>query len=258
MEPSSPAEPVQEPGRPERTPSAPATPLVEASDATIKAARGFVYREVSARAQTPVLTIDGTQGSGKTCLALTIAGRMRPTSGRVRTAGLDVSEQTARVRRIAGIAGFRGIDDLEPSVSVADLLRERISWASRWYVRTPLLDDEAVESRLAPVFGNVPVPSADILARELTEAQSLLLRIALALVERPRVLCIDDIDQVQEPHERRQVLEAVGALARRGMGIVLVAADPRGLDTLGVPLTSITLTRGVAVARPSEQPQPVA
>lgn len=218
--------------RADQSPARTRVPMVRALHATVRGSRGPAFRDVSFASSSSLLVIRGPQGSGRTSLALAIAGRMRLTHGRILTLGRDVSKRGRAVRRLTGIAGFRGIDELEPAVRVADLLAERISWAQPWYRRTPRLDDAALAARLAPTFGRAPIPPARTLARSLDPTQALLMRIALALVERPRLLVVDNVDQVLDPDQRARVIDSLARLHAGGLGLVLTAADTRGLAAI--------------------------
>ncbi|MBM7331813.1 hypothetical protein JS562_54720, partial [Agrobacterium sp. S2] len=111
-----------------------------------------------------------------------------------------------------------------------DAIQERLAWIAPWYrtVRRP--SRREVEQELGRVFGPVPVPTAHTLIRELSEAQDLLLRIALALLERPRLVAVDDLDEVKDPSERRQVAEAIMRLVDHGITFVIGSADERDED----------------------------
>ncbi|WP_432549126.1 ATP-binding cassette domain-containing protein, partial [Kineococcus arenarius] len=50
-----------------------------------------------------MLVVRGRTGSGKTSLLLTLAGRMRPTSGTLRVLGHDLPAQARAVRRRASL-----------------------------------------------------------------------------------------------------------------------------------------------------------
>ena len=59
-----------------------------------------------------ILIIEGPPESGKTALLLTLAGRMRPSGGRLKVAGLVLPEQAARwSRRRTGVVDCRALDN---------------------------------------------------------------------------------------------------------------------------------------------------
>jgi ABC-type branched-subunit amino acid transport system ATPase component len=217
--------------KPHGTDAAPAR--IELHETFLKGPRGPVYGPLSGTLRTPVSFVLGPHGSGRTSLLLTLGGRMRPSSGSATVDGLDVHASARALRRHSGIAGFIGIDELEDAARVDEAIRERLIWASPWYARVPRPSARLVASVLAPVFGpEIPVPSASTLVRELTDAQDLLLRIALALAEGPQLLFIDDLDAVSSPDWRAQVLQRLKALTDQGVRFVAGTADARDVTML--------------------------
>ena len=79
------------------------------------------------------------------------------------------------------------------------------------------------------MFGLLPQPEARRLVRDLSEAEELLVRISLALLEGPRVIVVDDLDDVKDPSERAAVADRIAALARDGVVFILGSADERDL-----------------------------
>lgn len=206
---------------------------IELHETFLKGPRGPVYGPVSGTLQTPVSFVLGPHGSGRTSLLLTLGGRMRPSAGSTRVDGLDVRASGRALRRHSGIAGFTGIDELEDAARVDEAIRERLIWASPWYARVPRPSAQLVTAVLAPVFGSeIPVPSASALVRELTDAQNLLLRVALALAEGPQLLFIDDVDAVSSPDWRAQILTRFKALSDQGVRFVVGTADARDVTML--------------------------
>lgn len=167
----------------------------------------------------------GPQGSGRTSLLLTLAGRMVPdASSQLVVLGYALPRDRTALQREAAVAGFAGIDELDDSVTVAQHVRERLGWLSPWYRRQPLPDQSVVDAVLAPVFGDLPVPAAQTVAWHLDEVEALLLRIALAMAQRPRLLVVDDLDQVHDPERRRLVWDRLDALTRDGLTVIAASA----------------------------------
>ncbi len=215
------------------TPSPPVAvppPVVECVAASVSGPRGTVFGPLTARSDAPITVVHGRRGSGRTSLLLAMAGRMRLDAGSVSLRGLDAGGRGREVRILAGIAGFDSIDALEPTARVAESLRERLTWISPWYVRVPRLGPSEVTLLLDPVFGDVQQPRHDTLIRDLTEAQELLLRIALALLESPTVVLVDDLDDVKDPTERAAVARRLTALTQDGIAFVVGSADDRDLS----------------------------
>lgn len=201
-------------------------PIVQIAGAEVHGPRGVVFGPLDAVSATPVTVVVGERGSGRTSLLLALSGRMRLRHGDLSVLGVSSKQDLTGLRRQSAIAGFAGMDDLEGSVDVIDSVRERIAIESAWYAFAPRLTDEDVHARLAPVFGNVPVPHARTVNHSLSERQEHLLRIALALESRPRVLVMDDLDAIKNPVHRRSVAERLAALVAGGLTVIVGSADP--------------------------------
>jgi len=81
-----------------------------------------------------------------------------------------------------------------------------------------------VDRVLAPVFGERPVPDVQTVVWHLDEVDVLLLRIALAMAQRPGLLVVDDVDQVHDRARRRIVWHRLEALAATGVTVVASCA----------------------------------
>jgi ABC-type cobalamin/Fe3+-siderophores transport system ATPase subunit len=174
-----------------------------------------------------LVVLRGAQGSGRTSLLLTLAGRMVPdASSQLVVLGHVLPRDRTALQREAALAGCAGIDELDDSVTVAQHVRERLGWLSPWYRRQPRPDQSVVDAVLAPVFGELPVPAAETVVWHLDEVEALLLRIALAMAQRPRLLVVDDLDQVHDPDRRLIVWDRLDALTRDGLTVIAATAAP--------------------------------
>ena len=88
---------------------------------------------------------------------MTLAGRMKPTSGELTVLGArrakDIFERSA-------LAGVDELDTVPESVTVANLITEQLRWNARWYQLIPKAD-RPPEPDLRPVFGELPIPPLD-------------------------------------------------------------------------------------------------
>jgi ABC-type cobalamin/Fe3+-siderophores transport system ATPase subunit len=197
-------------------------PLVVARALVQHGERGTIYGPVDLDVLPGTLTVlHGPEGGGRTSLLLTLAGRMVPDPGAGLTVlGHRLPRERREVQRRVAIAGFRGIDELDDSVTVGAHVRERIGWLSPWYRRVPRADQATVDRVLAPVFAGRPVPAASTVVWHLDEVDALLLRIALAMAQRPRLLLVDDVDRVQDPARRVVVWRHLAHLVETGTAVV--------------------------------------
>lgn len=199
-------------------------PVLRLEGASVDGPRGQVFGPLNATSTAPVTLVSGPSGSGRTSLLLTLAGRMKTSGGSVEVLR---ETRTGEIRRMTGIAGFAGIDELEPAVTVAASLRERLSWELPWWRLTPRITSEVAYELLEPAFGpnRAAHPDISLLCRELGPADDLLVRIALALIARPEMLVVDDLDALRNPVDRARVAERLRAISRT-VPVVVATSDP--------------------------------
>lgn len=223
----------------------PANPVVRARRLALHGPRGRVYGPVDLDvAAGELLLVQGAQGSGRTSLLLTLAGRMAPDADtRLDVLGHRLPRERRAVQRDAAIAGFGGIDDLDQSVTVGALVRERLAWLGPWYRRQARPTQRTLDEALAPAFGDRPVPAPGTVAWDLDELDAMLLRLGLALLQRPRLLVVDDVDQVLDDARRQVVWTRLEQLAADGLTVVAAcaSADEVARTRWGTPPTVVAL-----------------
>ncbi|HEY0217112.1 MAG TPA: ATP-binding cassette domain-containing protein [Cellulomonas sp.] len=200
---------------------------IRATGLQLHGSRGAVYGPVDLEVPTGTLAVvQGPQGGGRSSLLLTLAGRMVPDAGsRLTVLGEPLPRRRTAVQRRAAIAGFAGIDELDESVTVGDVLRERVAWLSPWYRRVPRIDQLTLTRLAAPVFGERPLPRTGTLVWDLDEVDAMLLRVTLAMAQRPELLVVDDVDQVHDSQRRQTVWTRLEAIAATGTTVVAAVAS---------------------------------
>jgi len=206
---------------------APTVLAIHARGLRLTGSRGTVYGPVDLEVPAGSLAVvQGPQGGGRSSLLLTLAGRMVPDADSALTVlGEPLPRRRTAVQRRAAIAGFAGIDDLDESVTVGDVVRERLAWLSPWYRRTPRVDQAVLARLAAPVFGERPLPRTSTLVWDLDEVDAMLLRVTLAVAQRPDLLVVDDVDQVHDSQRRRCVWTRLEAIAAGGTTVVASVAS---------------------------------
>lgn len=199
---------------------------VWADDLALEFKRGAVYGPLSFAVGDGLTVLCGPSGSGRTSLMLTLAGRMKPTSGRLTVLGQELPRRARRVQKRTGISGFHDIDTLEDSVTVGAAIREREAWVSPWWAFIRSVDDTEVRRVCAAVFGDVLIPSADAVIWDLDEVQTVLLRAALALMNEPSILFFDQVEQVHSAESRRILWQRLAALVEGGTCVIASATAP--------------------------------
>ncbi|GIG36850.1 ATP-binding cassette domain-containing protein [Cellulomonas pakistanensis] len=208
-------------------PAARPAPAVGARALALTGSRGTVYGPVDLDLPAGALTVvQGPQGAGRSSLLLTIAGRMVPDRGSALTVlGEELPRRRSAVQRRVAVAGFAGVDELDDSVTVGDVVRERIAWLSPWYRWTGRVTQERFAALAAPVFGDRPLPRVSTVVWDLDEVDAMLLRVTLALAQRPDLLVVDDVDQVHDSGRRQTVWTRLEALAAAGTTVVASVAS---------------------------------
>lgn len=242
----------QAPERHERPSPAAREPgaAVTASDFGLEGPRGWAFRSVEVEAAAgSVIAIEGPSGSGRTCLLLALTGRMRATEGEATLGGLRVRKQMGAVRRISALGPVPGVTDLEPSLTVAEQLRERALLQRRFggsvreALRTALRPraeraaqaeariDDALSAAGLDLDALPKGPRTSV--RDLERLEALRLSVALALIGRPRLLAVDDCDLKLSGPERAEVWALFAALAEAGTTVLAVCSEaPEDADVV--------------------------
>ncbi|MFF4897376.1 ATP-binding cassette domain-containing protein [Streptomyces sp. NPDC001068] len=201
--------------------------------------RGRVFQGISLDAGPGgLIAVDGPSGSGRTCLLLTLTGRMRATEGTATVGEFRLPKQPAAVRRISAVANVAGVTDLEPALTVGEHLRERALLQRRFgdslrdlarprserTTRTARrVDDALAAAGLDPAA----LPKGPRTAvRDLERIEALRLSVALALVGEPRLLAVDDVDLKLSAAERSEAGALLASIAAAGTTVLAVCGEP--------------------------------
>ena len=143
------------------------------------------------------------------------------------------AEMSGRVAAVSGRATF-------------DLVRERLTWLAPWYRRVPRVDQRTFRALAEPVYGERPVPRVETVVWDLDEVDALLLRLTLAMAQDPRLLVVDDVDQVHDSTRRATVWSRLEALAAAGTTVVASVAslDEVARTSWRTAPTQVTLATG--------------
>jgi cobalt/nickel transport system ATP-binding protein len=144
----------------------------------------------------------GPNGAGKTTLLLHLNGILRPSSGRVTVAGIDVTDESAfEVRRRVGLV-FQDPDDqlFMPSVE------EDVAFGPANYG----VEGRVLESRVAEALEAVSMLGAlDRAPHHLSYGERRRVAIATVLAMKPEILVLDEPTSNLDPASRRELIEAL-------------------------------------------------
>lgn len=166
--------------------------------------------------------LKGPRSRTRECLALTIGGRMKQTSGELSVFGATTARE---ICKIANIACFHNIDHLDPNVRVQDLITEQITWHSPWYSIVRPSTQETVNKMCAPIFGERPVPNMRLFVGELSELDEFLLRIVLAEYESSQLLIVNDFEQLRSFEDQEFAVACLASIAEHKTVILLTVEE---------------------------------
>lgn len=192
----------------------------------VKASWGHIYGPVDLTLRSGGVTVlVGAGGRGRTALMLTLAGRMKPSSGQLEAFGRI--NDAHHLFKQAALANIDEVDGIGQTIRVHDIITEQIRWAARgarWVRQSKQADLERI---CGPVFGEYTLPTMDAMVEELPELTGALLRIAVANIRKPPVLVVGGIDKLSSVESSRKLL---GRLVELGKDQTIITADVNGVD----------------------------
>ncbi|WP_346777279.1 ATP-binding cassette domain-containing protein [Streptomyces sp. HNM0575] len=200
--------------------------------------RGRVFAGITFDARPgSIIAVEGPSGSGRTCLLLTLTGRMKATAGHALVGGRRLPAQLAAVRRISALAAVPGVTDLEPSLSVAEHLRERVLLQRRFggslraLLRPRRERTAAARARVTSALAAAGLDLDELpkgprtRVRDLERLEALRLSVALALLGGPRLLAADDVDFKLSERDREQAWSLLRSVAASGVTVLAVCSE---------------------------------
>jgi ABC-2 type transport system ATP-binding protein len=188
----------------------------------------------------------GPNGAGKTTTISIATTRALPTGGTVRIAGVDVVERPAQARRLIGVVPQ--FNTLDRSLTVY----ENVYFHCRYFgfshkdakARATALLDQFLLSERARVY---PAQLSGGLAQRV--------QIARAIAHRPRVLFLDEPSAGLDPQSRIAMWEAIEALRKDGITVLLTTHYMEEADALSDRLAIIDYGKVLALGTPEELKQ---
>jgi ABC-2 type transport system ATP-binding protein len=186
----------------------------------------------------------GPNGAGKTTAVKILTTLSRADAGRAEVAGFDVVRNAADVRRSIGVVGQRhGID-------TALTGRENLRLQGRVYG----MGGKELEERTQALLDQLGLAEAgDRVTRGYSGGMQRRLDIALALVQRPRVLFLDEPTTGLDPEVRAAMWQEIERLTEaEGLTILLTTHYLEEADQLAANLAIVDRGKVVAAGTPDE------
>jgi RND superfamily putative drug exporter len=172
-------------------------------------------------------------------VAATLSGRLDPVSGRAQVAGHPLPSESARVRSLVALADVGGADRAETSVTVGELLRERLEMTQPWYrlfstSRSGRRWLDRVNAVLETASGRETVavlPSSTLV--ELPQLERAVALASVALAERTPIVMLDQLDSFASPEDEAAFVAAVRRLAPATTTVVIGTPLPARAASTG-------------------------
>ncbi len=163
-----------------------------------------------------VRAIIGPNGAGKTTLFNAITGAVRPTRGRVRLGGEDITGRPPHLIARRGLARTFQITNIYPELTVGEnaWLAVNAGSARPWHPFRRGGDDGAETARVRAVLASLGLADRmDVPAANLSHADQKVVEIAIALSLDPLVLLLDEPTQGVSPSEAERLVTLIAGLA---------------------------------------------
>ena len=157
-----------------------------------------------------VFSLLGPNGAGKTTTVEILEGLRTPTSGQIRVLDVDAARDYSSIRKRIGVLpqNFEPFDLLNPIEAIA-------YWADLFEVS---MSKKEVESRLDQVG---LLHRKSIMSKNLSGGEKRKLGIALALVNDPELLFLDEPTTGLDPRARRDLWKLIEDTKKKGTTVVL-------------------------------------
>jgi branched-chain amino acid transport system ATP-binding protein len=162
----------------------------------------------------------GPNGAGKTTTFNVITGLQRPSAGRLRFDGADITRLSPQARAKRGIARTYQRIEVFGGLSVRDNVRVAVEVSGGRRAR------RAATARADDLLDLVGLASvAEVGADLLPTGMARLVEVARALAGRPRLLLLDEVSSGLSVPETERLGELLRSLAADGVGVLLVEHD---------------------------------
>ncbi len=236
-------------------------PLLVASDVTVRfggvVALDTVSLEIPSRG---IVGLVGPNGAGKTTMFGVLSGLLRPRSGSVRLAGVDVTRSSPQKRARLGLARTFQRLELFTELTVRDHLvvahrvrhgrdrtfaRDLIGLGSRPVPGEAVLVDEILELLGLGDVGDRPVALLPLGTGRLVE-------VARALASEPRIMLLDEPTSGLGGHETEQLAATLQTVRdEREIAFVLVEHDVELVLALADAITVLDFGKVIAKGAPT-------
>jgi len=166
-----------------------------------------------------IVTLLGANGAGKSTTLRAVSGLVRPTRGRIRYEGRDITHVPADAIVAAGVSHVPEGREIFPEFTVLENL----------LVGGHTVERSQIGGRLESVFGVFPVlrDRRPQIAGTLSGGEQQMLAIGRALMTRPRLLLLDEPSLGLAPMLAREIFRVIRRINHDGVAVLLVEQNAR-------------------------------
>jgi daunorubicin resistance ABC transporter ATP-binding subunit len=190
-----------------------------------------------------VVSLLGPNGAGKTTMVRMLATLLRPDGGRARIAGYDVVSEAGQVRRVISLTGQFAALDKNLTARENLTLMARLRGHGRGAARS--IAEELVERFDVAEF-------RDRLVKDLSGGQRRRVDLAAGLIDRPRLLVLDEPTTGLDPRSRQVVWSTIRELVAEGVTLLLTTQYLEEADALADRVVLIDHGREIAAGTPAQ------
>ena len=198
--------------------------------------------------------IMGPNGAGKTTFFNVLTGRVKPSRGRIRLDGEDISGLSTHAIANKGVArSFQTMTLFDDFTARENVMVALPAFRARGFeVRRAVAGDFGLAQEADAVLASVGLgEKAAITARQLPYGDRRALEIAVALAQKPRVLCLDEPTSGLGSDGEKRLAALIGKL-RGKLTIVAIEHDMEFLFSLADRISVIHWGQVVARGTPRE------
>jgi branched-chain amino acid transport system ATP-binding protein len=197
--------------------------------------------------QGEILGLLGPNGSGKTTLFNLITGVYSADSGKIRFRSQDITNEVSYKIALKGISRtFQSTKVFHTQTVLDNIATAMIARARKRHL-------SETRKKVVDVLDFTHLGKAEhAIAGDLTHAEQRRLMVAMALVEDPDLLLLDEITAGMSGEECNEMIEMTKRIRERGTSIVLIEHNMRVAMALSDRIVVLNFGKKIAEGRPEE------
>ncbi len=229
--------------------------LIEAEGVHVRFGDRVVLEQVDLAVEEGELHgIMGPNGAGKTTFFNVLTGRVKPSRGRIRLAGEDLAGLSPHAIANKGVArSFQTMTLFDEFTARENVMIALPAFRARGFdVRRAVAGDTGFAQEADAVLASVGLAGRSaVIARQLPYGERRALEIAVALAQRPRVLCLDEPTSGLGIDGTQRLVELIGRI-RANLTIVVIEHEMDFLFSLADRISVIHWGQVLARGTPRE------